>query len=60
MPVKKSHIPTSKGEFINILMAMTPSELNEYIKEKSKPPKRIYAFNKIHYIFTKMEEKKNE
>lgn len=53
MSVKKSSIPTSKDEFIKTLCAMSPSELNEFIKNKSKPPKRINAFTKINQIFIK-------
>lgn len=35
---------SKKDEFIKVLISMNPLEINEYIKEHGKGPKRINAF----------------
>ena len=47
MAQSKTKIPCSKDIFINKLMEMTPSEINEFIKKNGKPPKPIPIFVKV-------------
>ena len=47
MAQTKTKIPCSKDIFINKLMEMTPSEINEFIKKNGKPLKIIPVFVEV-------------